>query len=126
MVRCWSGFASLFAVTALLASCAGMSDASTPCPDVTEVSAWVNRMPGPDDRPVKLHVLVRVSDDQSWMLSPVASDEAGVLRLSLSPGGPSVSGTAAYQQKSAPMPEQIKIECHGETVASIEEIITAF
>ena len=114
------------AVTALLSSCAAMPDASTPCPDVTDVSAWVNRMPGPDDRPAKLHVLVRVSDDQSWMLSPVVSDEADILRLSLSPGGPSVPGTAAYQRKSAPMPRQIKIECHGETVASIEEIMTAF
>ncbi|KCZ49355.1 hypothetical protein [Hyphomonas pacifica] len=119
--------AALSLVTSvMLVSCSAVSDASAPCPEVTDVSAWVNRMPGAGGRPAKLHVLVRVADDQSWMLSPVVSAEEGVLRLFLSPGGPSVPGTAAYQQKSAPMPEQVKIECHGKIVASVKEIMTTF
>ncbi len=109
-----------------LPGCAWLPFQEASCPEVTDTSAWINRMPGLEASDGKLHVVVRLTDDQSWKLSPVRTGPEGVLVLSLSEGGPSVPGTAAYQQKGKPLPVGIKIECHGKAVASIDEITVAW
>jgi hypothetical protein len=125
MVRRRSLLALVFGVA--LSGCAWLPFGGNTCPEITDTSAWVNRMPGPD-QPAggKLHVVVRLADDQSWKLSPVATGEEGLLVLALSAGGPSVPGTAAYQQSRKPLPQRIKIECHGKAVAFIDKITVAY
>jgi len=110
----------------VLSGCAWLPFGGNSCPEITDASAWINRMPGPGQSGGKLHVVVRLADDQSWKLSPVPTEEEGLLVLSLSEGGPSVAGTAAYQQSRKPLPQRIKIECHGMAVVYIVEIITVF
>lgn len=111
----------------VLSGCAWLPFGGNACPEITDTSAWINRMPGPGQSGGgKLHVVVRLADDQSWKLSPVPTEEEGLLVLSLSEGGPSVAGTAAYQQSRKPLPQRIKIECHGTAVVHIEEITTVF
>ena len=110
----------------VLSGCAWLPFGGNACPEITDTSAWINRMPGPGQSGGKLHVVVQLADDQSWKLSPVPTEEEGLLVLSLSEGGPSVAGTAAYQQSRKPLPQRIKIECHGKAVASIGEITVAY
>jgi hypothetical protein len=71
-------------------------------------------------------MVVRVADDQPWRLSPAPKEEEGLLILNLSEGGPSVPGTAAYQQSRKPLPQRVRIECHGKTVAYIDKITVAY
>lgn len=120
--------ALLVAVTSgLLAGCAGLPFAGKSCPEITDTSAWINRMPGPGQPSGgKLHVVVRVDDDQPWMLSPAATQSEDLLVLALSEGGPSVPGTAAYQQSRKPLPQRVEVECRGRTVATIEKITVAY
>lgn len=122
------GRSSLLALVSgmVLAGCAWLPFGEPACPEITDTSAWINRMPGPGQSGGKLHVVVRLADDQSWKLSPVPTEEAGLLVLSLSEGGPSVSGTAAYQQSRKPLPQRVKIECHGRAVAFIDKITVAY
>ncbi len=122
------GRSSLLALVSgmVLAGCAWLPFGEPACPDITDTSAWINRMPGPGQSGGKLHVVVRLADDQSWKLSPVPTEEEGLLVLSLSEGGPSVPGTAAYQQSRKPLPQRVKIECHGKAVAFIDKITVAY
>ena len=122
------GRSSLLALSCALglSGCAWLPFGNASCPEITDTSAWINRMPGPGNSNGKLHVVVRVADDQSWKLSPLPAEEEGLLVLNLAEGGPSVSGTAAYQQSRKPLPQRIKIDCHGKTVAVIDKITIAY
>ena len=115
-----------FASGLVLTGCAWLPFGEPACPEIVETSAWVNRMPGPGQSGGKLHVVVRLADDQAWKLSPGTQDDTGRLHLTLSEGGPSVPGTAAYQQSRKPLPKQVEIECHGKTVAFIDKITVAY
>ncbi|WP_348763758.1 hypothetical protein, partial [Hyphomonas atlantica] len=82
----------------MLSGCAALPFFGAACPEITDTSAWINRMPGPGQPSGgKLHVVVRVADDQPWMLTPQSGQPEGLLVLELSKGGPSLPGTAAYQ-----------------------------
>ena len=89
------GRRSLLAVASgfILTGCAWLPFGETACPEITDTSAWINRMPGPGQSGGKLHVVVRVADEQSWR---------------------------------KPLPQRVKIECHGKTVAFIDKITIAY
>ena len=67
------GRRSLLAVASgfILTGCAWLPFGETACPEITDTSAWINRMPGPGQSGGKLHVVVRVADEQSWRLGSV-------------------------------------------------------
>lgn len=122
------GRRSLLAVASgfILTGCAWLPFSEPACPEITDTSAWINRMPGPGQSGGKLHVVVRVADEQSWRLGSVPTEDEGLLILSLTQGGPSVPGTAAYQQSRKPLPQRVRIECHDKTVAFIDKITVAY
>lgn len=124
MVR--RGAAVLAAGICLSACCLFPAQQEFACPGVKKASAWVNRMPGPGRSSANFHIALRLDDAQSWMLSPETSGEAGVMTLSLMPGGPAVAGTAGYRQAVPdPLPDEIRIQCHGKTVAIIDDVTIA-
>ncbi|KCZ57797.1 hypothetical protein HY36_11510 [Hyphomonas atlantica] len=121
--------AAVISLTAcfMLPGCTTLPFFGATCPEITDTSAWINRMPGPGQPSGgKLHVVVRVADDQSWMLTPQSGHSEGLLVLDLSKGGPSVPGTAAYQQSRKPLPQHIQVQCQGKRVATIDEITVAY
>lgn len=124
MVR--RGAPILLAGLSLSACCLWPAPQEFACPDVTRASAWVNQMPGPGRKSTNFHIALRLDDAQSWMLSPEQSGEDGVMTLSLMPGGPAVPGTAGFRDAVPnPMPGEIRIQCHGKTVAIIDEVSVA-
>jgi len=111
----------------MLSGCAALPFFGAACPEITDTSAWINKMPGPGQPSGgKLHVVVRVADDQPWMLTPQPGQPEGLLVLELSKGGPSVPGTAAYQQSRKPLPQHIQVQCQGKLVATVDEITVAY
>jgi hypothetical protein len=114
-----------------LGACTTWSNIITPkqvadCPVVTRASAWVDQMPKVGSGSHKLIVAVKLDDDRPWLLTPVASDTPGLLKLELSPGGPAFAGNAGYREPaSKERREAVSIVCGGEERARIDKITIA-
>ena len=124
--------ATVFALLlAPLGACTMWNNMTTPtpvadCPVVTRASAWVDRMPKIGSAAHKLIVAVKLDDDRPWLLTPVPTDEPGLLTLELSPGGPAFPGNASYREPASNGPRRVvSIVCGGEELARIEDITIA-
>lgn len=91
------------------------------CPAVTRATAWVDQMPKIGSGAHKMIVAVTLDDARAWLLTPVPSDDADLLTLELSPGGPSVPGHASYREPVSKR-DAISIVCGGEERARINKI----
>jgi len=96
------------------------------CPMVTSATAWVDQMPKVGSGSHKMIVAVSLDDGRPWLLTPVVSDQPGLLTLELSPGGPAVPGHASYREPvSKGKRDAISIICGGEERARIDKITIA-
>jgi hypothetical protein len=114
-----------------LGACTMWSNIMTPkpivdCPVVTRASAWVDQMPKIGSGAHKLIVAVKLDDERPWLLSPVPTDEPGLLALELSPGGPAFAGNASYRESAGETKRYaVSIICGGEERARIDKITIA-
>jgi hypothetical protein len=98
----------------------------TDCPMVTRATAWVDQMPKIGSGSHKMIVAVALDDDRPWLLTPVPSEEPGLLTLELSPGGPAIPGHASYREPvSKTKRDAISIVCGGQERARIDKITIA-
>ena len=111
-----------------LGACAawqGMMTSGAPvpdCPTVIRASAWVDAMPSVGRSTQRLIVAVKIDDPRPWLLVPVTTDQADLLVLDLSPGGPAVPGNASYREPMTHRRSAVRITCGGKERAHIDQI----
>lgn len=121
---------ALCAIAALTAvsGCAAVSEGTAAaCPDVREVNAWVNRMPGPGPRTPALTVSVEFSAPAAFQLRRIEAGPADELLLELVSAeiGPAPATSFRESLKDPPR-ARVRVICAGETLAEDTDIETVY
>lgn len=94
---------------------------------VKDVSAWKNRMPGPDGANGNLIVMIEVEDDGvSRRFESRGIDETGTLKLDVVAWGPDAGLGKIVLRDKGLSPKRIEISCGGEQVTTIEEVMDVY